>query len=127
MNGRSPRQSSLRLLAQRRLDEFARNLLVPNGRESIDFSRPAGQEALVSPNSISWQVFKNPVALFVGGVAAVLLELAEPRVRSGVWQHSSFRTNPLGRIRRTGLATMITVYGPRTIAEAMIERVVRMH
>jgi uncharacterized protein (DUF2236 family) len=34
-------------------------------------------------------VFKNPVTLFIGGVGAVLLELAEPRVRDGVWGHST--------------------------------------
>ena len=67
------------------------------------------------------------MALFVGGVAAVILELAEPRVRSAVWEQSRFRTDPLGRLQRTGLAAMMTVYGPRTEAEKMIARVVRMH
>jgi uncharacterized protein (DUF2236 family) len=65
--------------------------------------------------------------LFVGGTAAVILELAEPSVRAGVWEYSSFRRNPLGRLQRTGLAAMITVYGARSIAEPMIARVVRMH
>lgn len=44
----------------------------------------AETDALTSPDSLSWQVFKNPVAMFVGGIAAGLLELAEPRVRTGV-------------------------------------------
>jgi len=57
----------------------------------------------------------------------VLLELAEPRVRDAVWQYSNFRTDPLTRLKRTGLAAMITVYGPRSKAEAMIAGVVRMH
>jgi uncharacterized protein (DUF2236 family) len=72
-------------------------------------------------------VFRNPVTLFVGGVAAVILELAEPGVRDGVWQHSSFRTDSLTRLRRTGLAAMMSVYGPRSRAEAMIAGVVRAH
>ena len=72
-------------------------------------------------------MFKNPVAVFIGGVTAVLLEFAEPRVRDGVWQHSSFRTDPLTRLQRTGLAAMVTVYGPRSKAEAMIAGVVRRH
>ena len=72
-------------------------------------------------------MFKNPVAVFIGGVTAVLLEFAEPRVRDGVWQHSRFRTDPLTRLRRTGLAAMVTVYGPRSKAEAMIAGVVRRH
>jgi uncharacterized protein (DUF2236 family) len=76
---------------------------------------------------VHWRVFKNPVSLYIGGVAAVILELAEPRVRTGVWEHSSFRAQPVRRMQRTGLAAMISVYGPRSAAEAMIVRVVRQH
>src|SRR5690606_31233037 len=93
----------------------------------FDYANPAGEPALMSPDSISWRIFKNPVTLFIGGVAAVLLELAEPSVRSGVWDHSSFQADPVTRPRRTGAAAMMTVYGPRNAAEAMIARVVRMH
>lgn len=60
-------------------------------------------------------------------MAAVLLELAEPRVRHGVWDHSSFRTDPLTRLKRTGLAALVTVYGPASTARAMIERIGRLH
>lgn len=96
-------------------------------RSAIDFTQPAGEPALVPPQSLSWQVFKNPVALFAGGVAAVLLELAEPRVRSGVWDHTTFRTDPLARMERTGLAAMVTVYGARSVAERMIAGIRGMH
>lgn len=93
----------------------------------VDFTAPVGEPGLVSPDSMAWQVFRNPVALFVGGVAAVILELAEPRVRAGVWEHSSFRSDPLERLRRTGLAAMVTVYGARGTAEQMIAGVRRVH
>jgi uncharacterized protein (DUF2236 family) len=92
-----------------------------------DFARPLREEALVPADSLSWRVLKNPIALFVGGTAAVILELSEPAVRAGVWEHSSFRKEPLNRLKRTGLAAMISVYGARSIAEPMIARVVRMH
>jgi uncharacterized protein (DUF2236 family) len=72
-------------------------------------------------------VFKNPLSLFVGGIAAVIMELAEPRVRTGVWEHTTFRTNPIGRLQRTGFAAMVTIYGARSTAEVMIARVRRMH
>jgi uncharacterized protein (DUF2236 family) len=97
------------------------------GGKLIDFSAPPGEAALMSADSMSWRVFKNPLALFMGGVAAVLLELAEPSVRAGVWEHSSFRQDPLGRLRRTGLAAMVTVYGARSVAEAMIAGIGRKH
>lgn len=94
---------------------------------AFDFSQPAGEPALAPAGGITWQVFANPVALFIGGVTAVLLELAEPSVRTGVWDHSSFRRDPALRLRRTGFAAMMTVYGPRSAAEQLIANVVRIH
>jgi uncharacterized protein (DUF2236 family) len=76
-------------------------LLVPGDRSHIDFSRPVGEAALLSPESVSWRVFKNPVSLFIGGVTAVIMELAEPRVRAGLWEHTTFRLDPIRRLRRT--------------------------
>jgi uncharacterized protein (DUF2236 family) len=117
-----------------RLPGFLRSLAEADARKlasargaRVDFEQPAGEPALASPDSVSWQVFRNPVALFIGGVTAVILELAEPRVRHGVWDHTTFRTHPLPRLRRTGLAAMITVYGARSTAERMIAGVGRMH
>jgi len=104
-----------------------RDLMQPPAGMAFDFSQPAGEPALAPHDGISWQVFANPVSLFVGGVTAVLLELAEPSVRSGVWDHSSFQRAPGARLRRTGAAAMMTVYGPRSQAEKMIGHVVRMH
>ena len=54
------------------------------------------------------------------------MELAEPRVRTGVWEPTTFRINPIRRLCRTGLAAMVTVYGARGMAEAMIARVRRI-
>jgi uncharacterized protein (DUF2236 family) len=112
---------------QRSLEVATRVLLEPVDGPYLDFSQPAGEAALVSPNSVSWRVFKNPLSLFIGGVTAVIMELAEPRVRTGVWEHTSFRVDPIRRLRRTGFAAMVTIYGARGMAEAMIARVWRMH
>ena len=109
-----------------RLEEDARALTTARGPR-IDFEQPKGEPALVGPDSVSWQVFRNPIALFVGGITAVVLELAEPRVRHGVWDHTTFRTDPLRRMQRTGLAAMVTVYGARSVAETLIGGVGRMH
>jgi uncharacterized protein (DUF2236 family) len=95
--------------------------------ETTKFLEPAGEPALVPPDSVSWRIFKNPVTLFIGGVAAVILELAEPAVRTGVWEHTGFRRDPVRRLERTGLAAMVTVYAARSVAESMIANVVRLH
>jgi uncharacterized protein (DUF2236 family) len=93
----------------------------------VDFLHPAGAPALYAPDSLAWRIFKNPVSLFIGGITAVLLELGEERVRSGVWNHSIFPTDPLTRMRRTGLVTHVSVYAPVAVAEKFIGAVVRMH
>jgi uncharacterized protein (DUF2236 family) len=112
---------------QSSLEVGTRALLNPKNGPAIDFTRPLGAGAVLPPDSLSWRIFKNPIALLIGGIAAVILELAEPAVRTGVWEHSSFRKDPMRRLQRTGLAAMVTVYGARSIAEPMIARVVRMH
>lgn len=103
-------------LLQRRLAQ----LIYPPGMQPDDFMQPPGEPALLPHDSVSWQVFANPVALLVGGITAVLLELAEPRVRTGVWEHTTFREFPLLRLQRTGYAAMMTAFGARSRTEAMI-------
>jgi len=112
---------------QSSLEAMARVPLEPGDRSHIDFSRPVGEAALLSPESVSWRVFKNPLSLFIGGVTAVIMELAEPRVRTCLWEHTTFRLDPIRRLRRTGLAAMVTIYGARSTAEPMIARIRRMH
>lgn len=93
----------------------------------VDYSTPKGEPAFAAPDSVSWRVFKNPIALAVGGVCAVLLEFADARIRSGVWDHSIFKTDPIGRSQRTGVAAMVGVYGPQSAARRVIQGVTNMH
>jgi uncharacterized protein (DUF2236 family) len=76
---------------------------------------------------MQWRVFKNPVALGVGGVAAVLMEFADARIRSGVWDHSTYKADPIGRSKRTGVAAMVGCYGPASAARRVIQGVTNMH
>ncbi len=113
---------------RRNLDRLLRDTISPPpGMAAVDFAAPAGAPALFAPHSVTWRVMKNPVALLVGGVAGVILELAEPRVRTGVWEHTSFRRDPAGRIRRTGYAAMVAIYGPAETARKMAVAVSRRH
>lgn len=93
----------------------------------IDFANPPGAPAFTAPDSMSWRVFKNPIALSVGGVAAVLLEFADARIRSGVWDHSTYKQDPIGRSQRTGMAAMVGVYAPQAAARRVIQGVTNMH
>lgn len=96
-------------------------------RYNVDFSKPVGEASLVPPGSPQWRVFKNPVAFAIGGVAAVLLEFADARIRSGVWDHSVYKVDPIGRSKRTGMAAMVGVFGPASLARQVIGGVNRMH
>lgn len=93
----------------------------------IDYGQPMGEPAFFAPDSVQWRIYKNPVALGVGGVAAVLLEFADARIRSGVWDHSVYKVDPIGRSKRTGIAAMVGVYGPRSAARRVIQGVSNMH
>lgn len=93
----------------------------------VDFRNPPGEPSGLDPDSMHWRVYKNPVAMAVGGVAAVLLEFADARIRSGVWDHSTYKKDPIGRSKRTGIAAMVGVYGPTRAAERVIQGVTNMH
>lgn len=93
----------------------------------VDFTAPIGEPALLAPDSVQWRVYKNQIALGIGGIAAVLLEFAEPRIRSGVWDHSTYKADPIGRSKRTGVVAMLACYGPASTAKAAIGSVNRLH
>lgn len=119
--------AALTLPFRRQLDTAVSAWLAAPGAPRVDFTTPAGAPALLPPDSVTWRVMKNPVALIIGGIAAVILELAEPAVRTGVWEHTHFRDDPVGRMKRTGHAAMVTIYAPAEIARAMIDAVNRRH
>jgi len=93
----------------------------------IDFLKEPGEAAFTGPDSVAWRVMKNPISSAIGGICAVLLEFADPRIRSGVWDHSQFKTDPIGRATRTGIASMVGTYGPQSGARRVIQGVNNMH
>ena len=99
----------------------------PSCAERINYLEPAGDPGIFGPASVAWRVLSNPASVFIGGITAVLLELAEPSVRSGVWDHTNFRRDPVGRMLRTGLAAMVITYGCTRDAEAAMSRIRRVH
>jgi hypothetical protein len=51
---------------QRQIDELAQSFLQP--QQTIDFSRPKGESALIPPDYISWRLLNKPVAVLICGV-----------------------------------------------------------
>lgn len=86
--------------------------------------RPDG---LFGPQSVTWRVHGDVTTMMVGGVTGLMLQMLHPAVLAGVWDHSNFRQDMLGRLRRTARFIALTTYGGREEAEAAIARVRRIH
>ncbi len=85
-----------------------------------------GDVGLFGPDSVVWRVHAD-VATLVGGLRALLLQTLHPLAMAGVADHSDYRVDPWGRLRRTGEFLATTIYGPRTDALAAIAAVRRVH
>lgn len=97
------------------------------GSGEIDLSRPAGDEGLFGPGSAAWRVHGDFAAMMVGGVSALLLQMLHPLALAGVWDHSDFRRDRLGRLRRTAQFISVTTFGSTAAADAAIARVRAIH
>ncbi|WP_159870367.1 oxygenase MpaB family protein [Novosphingobium sp. 9U] len=84
-------------------------------------------DALFAPGSVVWRVHGDVGSMMVGGVASLLLQMLHPSVLAGVWDHSNFRKDMHGRLRRTARFIAMTTYGERTSAETAIATVRRVH
>jgi uncharacterized protein (DUF2236 family) len=83
-------------------------------------------EGFFGPDSAAWKINREGV-LYFGGLRALLMQLAHPKVAQGVNDHSSFRSDPLGRALRTFSAVYQVVYGDRATALAAAQRVHAIH
>jgi uncharacterized protein (DUF2236 family) len=86
--------------------------------------RPDG---MFGPAAVAWRVHGDVASMLVGGISSLLLQMLHPAVLAGVWDHSNFRADMRGRLRRTARFIAMTTYGGREEAEAMIARVRRIH
>ncbi|MHA6718235.1 oxygenase MpaB family protein [Sphingomonas sp. RS6] len=84
-------------------------------------------DGLFGPGSVVWRVHGDVTSMMVGGVAALLLQMLHPAVLAGVWDHSRFRHDMLGRLRRTARFIAVTSYASRSDAEAAIAAVRSVH
>lgn len=85
-----------------------------------------GDPGLFGPGSITWEVMGDP-ATFVGGIRALMIQAAHPEVVAGVKDHSTYRTDPLGRLSRTSNYVTATSYGAMPEVEAAVAMVRQAH
>ncbi|GAB4488954.1 MAG: oxygenase MpaB family protein [Saprospiraceae bacterium] len=78
------------------------------------------------PDAITWQLYREP--LFVlGGVRALLLQIAHPAVADGVARYSGFQSDPFGRGYRTFAAMAMIYFGTKKQADETARRLWRIH
>jgi len=87
---------------------------------------PPPEEGLFRRGCWLRRVSGEPVLLFGGG-RALLLEIAHPLVAAGVAEHSSYRSDPFGRLQRTLEAMSAIVFRDRAAALAAARGVERAH
>jgi len=65
---------------------------------------------LFGPDSITWRVQSDPI-MWVAGLRALFLQATHPAAMAGVLDHSDFKTDPWGRLARTGDYVGTVVFG----------------
>ncbi len=86
----------------------------------------AGDAGWFGPGSAAWEV-NGSLATLVGGPRALLLQACHPLALAGVEQHSSYRTDPLGRLQRTNLYVTTSTFGSSNQAEQTAAMVRAVH
>jgi uncharacterized protein (DUF2236 family) len=81
--------------------------------------RMASRDGYFAPESVIRMVGNSPVTPFLGGGAAVLLQVAHPLVAAGVAEHSDFRRDLWSRLMRTLRALYLITYGSKAEADAI--------
>jgi uncharacterized protein (DUF2236 family) len=85
-----------------------------------------GDPGLFGPGSGTWTVVGD-TSVFVGGIRALLVQAAHPEVAAGVFDHSRYRDDPLGRLTRTASYVTATSFGAMPEVEEALARVRQRH
>ncbi|WP_078880359.1 oxygenase MpaB family protein [Kitasatospora purpeofusca] len=73
------------------------------------------------------RVVHGDASMFVGGLAALLLQSLHPVAMAAVAAHSGYRGDPWGRLQRTSTFLAVTTFGTDEDARAAIGRVRSVH
>ena len=84
-------------------------------------------EAFLPPGGMARRVHGDLPSMVVGGLAALLLQTLHPLAMAGVADHSHYREDPIGRLRRTASFVGATTFGTVEQARQAIEGVREVH
>ncbi len=83
--------------------------------------------AYLPPGGMARRVHADLPSMLIGGMSALFVQSLHPLAMAGVAEHSNYREDPLGRLRRTAAFVGATTYGTVEEAAEAIERVQRVH
>ncbi len=87
---------------------------------------PDADPGLFGPGSVTWRVMREPRLLLAAG-RALLLQAANPLVAQGAIDHSTYKTDPYGRLERTVRWVTIVCFGTVREADRVSGRVTGLH
>ena len=97
------------------------------GRAPSHAERLASTNGYFAPGSVIRRVGNTPVTPFLGGGAAVLLQVAHPLVAAGVVDHSGYGDDLWRRLVRTLRALYLITYGSKAEADRAAATVQAVH
>jgi uncharacterized protein (DUF2236 family) len=89
--------------------------VTPATERPISTEKP--DAGLFGPDSVTWRVHADP-AMLLGGFRALMLQAVHPLVMAGFNDNSFFRSDPWGRLQRTGQWLATVTYGTTEQANA---------
>ena len=78
------------------------------------------------PGSATWKI-ASEAAITLGGTRAVLMQIAHPLVAAGVFEHSSYMTDPFGRADHTFVLGQMLTFGSDSTAHDAARTINRLH
>jgi uncharacterized protein (DUF2236 family) len=96
--------------------------------------RSASRERQIRAPGERWFAEDRPIrrvhgdsSMFIGGIRALLLQSLHPLAMAAMADHSDYRSDPWGRLQRTGHFVGITTFGRENDAREAIARVRAIH
>jgi len=110
-----------------RVGETIRRALGATVADLAEYADGAGDRGLFGPDSPVWVVHADLPSMLIGGFAALMTQTLHPLAMAGVADHSNYREDPTGRLRRTARFIAGTTFGATPFAYALVAEVARVH
>lgn len=109
-------------------DHLVGRLFGKRGRRALTLAEaPRLDDGYFGPDSISWRVWSNPAVLAMAGILGSIVAVLDPVGAAGIDQHSTYATDPLGRVQRSNAFFVGAVFGDSARADKLGRDLFRRH